>query len=76
MLTPSLGLGINFSSPRRLEFNFLMKGKKPVLSRLEKYAFIRLFFSAALGFLSIHLSWNSCTISTLLLGNLCQTHGG
>ena len=59
MLTPSLVLEIDSSSPRKSRFVFLEKGKKPVISRLEKYAFMRLLSSAALDFLSIHLSWNS-----------------
>lgn len=46
----------NFNSLRKSGFDFLVKEKKPVLPRLEKYVFIRLLSNAALGFPSIHLS--------------------
>ena len=59
MLIPFLGLEIGFNSLRRLGFDFLMKGKKLVLSRLGKCASMRLLSSVALDSSSIHSSWNS-----------------
>ena len=54
MLTPSSSLGIDFSSLRNSRFNVLVKGKKLMLSRLEKYAFMRLLSNVSLGSPSIH----------------------
>ena len=54
MLTPSSSLGIDFSSPRNSRFNVLVKGKKLMLSRLEKYAFMRLLSNVSLGSPSVH----------------------
>ena len=59
MLTPYLGLETNSSSSRKSRFVFLEKGKKPVISRLEKCASTGQLSSVALGSPSIHSSWNS-----------------
>ena len=58
MLTSSSGLEIDSSSLRKSRFVFLEKGKKLVISRLEKYAFMRLLSNVAIDFPFNNLSRN------------------
>ena len=75
-LKSSLDLGICFSFPRGLRFIVLIKRNEPTTFHLGRCTSTKLLSSAGLGFPSTHSLWSFLVISTLLLGNLCQTHGG